>query len=127
TCEADGDKRPLGDVFPHRGEVEGLIWSEISKKVQAGVEESEEAEHAPETDEVRKLEELAERSDRESEDKKAQDPVTGGVLEKLDGIGAQIVVNGAREQFAKRLETKKEEGGLGPFTGKDCVHAEVPA
>src|SRR6266571_4707851 len=60
TGEADGDKRPLGDVFPHRGEVEGLIGPEISKKVQAGVEESEEAEHPPETDEVRKLDELAE-------------------------------------------------------------------
>jgi hypothetical protein len=125
--KADGDKRPLGDVFPHGGQIEGLVGAEIREEVQADVKKSEKAEHAAETDEIGKVEELAERRDAESEDEEAERPVTGGMLEKFDGVGAQLVAQGTIDESEKREETKQEDKDFGPFAGEDRAHSEVPA
>jgi hypothetical protein len=95
--------------------------------VQTDVKKSEEAEHAAETDEVRELEKFSERSDAESEDKKPKCPIAGSVLDKLDGIGTQVVGEQAPNQNAQRHETKKENSGLGPLAGKDSVHEAILA
>jgi len=94
--------------------------------VQARVKKSEKAEHAAEADEIRQVEKFAKRSDGQGEDEKAQDPVTGSVLKKFDGISAQPVVQRAIEQPGKRNEAKKENGDFGPFAGENSSHAVIP-
>src|SRR5712692_10907939 len=113
--EAHGDEGALGDVFPHRGKIEGLVRSKIGEKVQAHVEKSEEAEHAAKADEIGKLEKLAKWSDAKSEDEKAQRPITGGVLQEFNRIRAELAFDDAPDQSAKRDKTKKKNGDFGPL------------
>jgi hypothetical protein len=94
--------------------------------VQASVKKSEKAEHTAEADEIRQVEKFAKRSDGQGEDQKAQDPVTGGVLEELDGIGTQPVVQRTIDEAEKRYETKQEEDDFGPFAGENSSHALIP-
>jgi len=94
--------------------------------VQARVKKSEKAEHAAKADEIRLVEEFAKRSDGQGEYEKAQDPVTGGVLKKFDGIGAQPVVERAIDEAEKRDETKQEDEDFGPFASENSSHAVIP-
>jgi hypothetical protein len=94
-----------------------LIGAKIGEEVHAHVEEGEEAEHAAETDEVRKVEELAKGSDAQGEDEETKGPVTGGMLKKFDGIGAQVVVKSAIDETDKWEKTDQEDDHFGPFTG----------
>ena len=96
--KADRNVAALGDVFPHRRKIEGLVGTDVGEEVQARVKKSEKAEHTTEADELREMEKFAERGDGQREDEKAQDPVTGGVLDELDGIGAQIGRASCRER-----------------------------
>jgi hypothetical protein len=93
--------------------------------VQARVKKSEKAEHTAEADEIRQVEKFAERSNGQGEDEKAQDPVTGGVLKKFDGIGAQAIVQRAIDKAEKRDETKHEDDDFGPFAGENSSHAVI--
>jgi len=94
--------------------------------VLTDVEKGEKAEHATETDEVGKVEELAERCDAKGKDQEAEGPVTGRVLKKFDGIGAQPIVQRAIDETEKRDETKQEDNDFGPFAGEDSSHAVIP-
>src|SRR5216684_3014813 len=124
--EADGDERALGDIFPHRGKIEGLFRPEIGEEVQASVKKSEKAKHAAEADQIRLIEKFAERSDGQGADEKAQDPITGRVLKKFDGIGAKPIVQRAIDEAEKRDETKQEDDDFGPFAGENSLHAVIP-
>jgi len=94
--------------------------------MQAGIKKSEEAKHAAEADQIRLIEKFAERSDGQGEDEKSQDPITGGVLKKFDGIGAQLVVQRAIDEAEKRAETKQKDADFGPSAGEDSSHAVIP-
>src|SRR6267143_3810320 len=93
--KAYGDEGALGDVFPHGGEIERLVRSEVGEEVQGDVKEGEEAKHAAEADEVGELEKFTERRDAKGEDEKAEGPVSSSMLEEFDGIGAEIALNDA--------------------------------
>src|SRR5712664_1170046 len=93
--KAYGDEGALGDVFPHGGEIERLVRSEVGEEVQGDVEKGEEAKHAAKADEVGELEKFAQRSDEKGKDEKAEGPVSSGMLEEFDGIGAEIALNDA--------------------------------
>jgi hypothetical protein len=73
------------------------------------------------------MEKFAERGDGQGEDEKAQDPVAGGVLNELHGIGAQAAINGAPGQSAKWHEADQEENNFGPFAGEKFAHALIRA
>jgi len=121
-----GDEGALGDVFPHGGEIERLVRSEVGEEVQRDVEEGEEAKYAAEADEVGELEKFTERRDAKGEDEKAEGPITGGVLQELHGIGAEIALDDAPNQIAEGDEAKKKNGDFGPFADENCAHAEGP-
>jgi hypothetical protein len=122
--EAHGDERALGDIFPHGGEIEGLVGPEVSEEVEADVKESEETKHAAKADKIREIEEFAEGGDAKRENKKTQSPVAGGVLDEFDGIRAEFALNGAPDQFAKGYQAKKKDCDFGPFADEECAHAE---
>jgi hypothetical protein len=86
--------------------------------VEADVEKSEETEHTAEADEVREVEELAERRDAKGEDEKAQSPIAGGMLQELNGIRAELALEGAPNQARKRRQTKKKYRNFGPLAYK---------
>jgi hypothetical protein len=73
------------------------------------------------------MEKFAERGDGQSEDEKAQDPVTSGVLNELDGIGAQAAMKCAPSQSAKRHEAEQEDNNSGPLAGEEFAHALIRA
>ena len=121
TEEADGDKGTLIDILPHATKVEGLIGTEIGKKMEADVEKCEEAEHAAETNEVGELEEFAKGSDGERDKQEAEGPITGKVLHEFHGIGGELAVIGARSKKAQRGKASEENEGLGPFAGEELA------
>src|SRR5260370_6267578 len=123
--EAPGDEGSLGDVFPHGGEIERLVGPEIGEKVQADVEESEETEHPAKTDEIRKIEKPAQRRDAKGEDKKTQSPIASGMLQKLNGIGAEVALNNTPDQIAEGDQAKKKDCDFGPFADEECAHAGI--
>jgi len=127
SSKADGDERPLGDVFPHGGQVKGLIRPNVREEVKASVEKSEETKHAAEANHLRKLEQLAQRRNAKREDQKAQRPITGGVLNEFDGIGAEPAAEETPEQGTERDEAEQKEGNFGPPADEESAHAEVPA
>jgi hypothetical protein len=104
-----------------------LVGADIGEEVQARVKKSEKAKHAAEADELRQMEKFAERGDGQGEDEKAQDPVTGGMLNELDGIGAQAGMKSAPGQSAKRHEAEQEENNFGPLAGEKFAHALIRA
>ena len=124
--ETHSDEGALGDVFPHPGEIEGLIGTEIGEKVQADVEKSEEAEHTAEADEVGELEKLAERRDAKSEDDETDRPITGAVLKSFDGIDAEIALDESPEQIDEGDQADQKDGRFGPFADEKCADAECP-
>jgi len=87
--------------------------------VQANVEKGEEAEHAAEADEVGELAKLAEGRDAECEDEKAERPVTGGVLQVLNGIRAEVALNDAPDQIAKGDQANYKDCDFGPFADEE--------
>jgi hypothetical protein len=101
--------------------VEGLVGTEIGEEVQADVEEREEAEHAAKTNEVGELEEFAEGSDGEGNEKEAEGPVTGEVLDEFNGVGGELAVIGASREETQRGKASEENDGLGPFAGEELA------
>jgi hypothetical protein len=73
--KAYGDEWALGDVFPHRGQAEGLVGTNVGEEVQARVKKRR-GRACGETDEIRQVEKFAKRSDGQGDTKrKIQSPV----------------------------------------------------
>ena len=119
--EAHGDERTLGDVFPHAAEIEGLVRANISEEVQTDISEREEAEHAAEADEVGEIQELTQGRDSQRDQKEAQRPVAGEVLDEFNGIGGELTAIRAPTEIAKWRQAKQEDGGLGPAGQEDLA------
>lgn len=117
--EADGDERALGDVFPHGGEIEGLVGSDVGEEVQANVGESEQTNHAAEADEIGEIEKFAQRSDGKSDEEEAQRPIASEVLKEFDGIGAELSVVGAGGEEGERGEAKEKDDNFAPTAGEE--------
>jgi hypothetical protein len=124
--ETHGDEGAFGNIFPHPGEIEGLIGAKIGEEVQGDVEKSEEAEHTAEADKVRELEEFAEWRDAKSEDDETDRPITGAMLKSFDGIDAQIALDESPEQIDEGDQADHKDGYFGPFADEDGAHSECP-
>src|SRR5467141_2154487 len=122
--KAYGDEGALGDVFPHGGEIERLVRSEVGEEVQGDVEKSEEAKHAAEADEVGDLEQFAERRDAKSEDDETDRPITGAMLKSFDGIDAEVTPDESPQQIGEGNQADHKNRDFSPFADKDCAHAE---
>src|SRR5260370_10335318 len=111
TEEAHSDVAAFFDVLPHPGETKGLVWADISKKMQTDVEESEQAKHAAEANEFGKIQELAQRCDGESDQQKTQSPVAREVLDEFDRIGGEAGVADAvdEDDQGEQTQTNKTE------------------
>lgn len=123
--EPDSDERALGDVFPHSGEIEGLVRTDVGEEMQADVSESEKTQHAAEADEVGEIEDFAKRSDGEGDEQEAESPIAGEVLQELDGIGAELATVGTNGEEAERGEASKKDDRLGPFCSEDLTEEIV--
>src|SRR5260370_3637071 len=118
TEEAHSDVAAFFDVLPHPGETKGLVWADISKKMQTDVEESEQAKHAAEANEFGEIQELAQRCDGESDQQKTQSPVAREVLDEFDRIGGEAGVEAAIDEVAKGHEAKQKNSDFRPFAGE---------
>jgi predicted metal-dependent peptidase len=90
--------------------------------VQADVKKREESQHTAKADKVGKVEKFAKWRDAEGENEKAQRPITGGVLNELDGIRAKIVGKETPNQNAQGHETEQENEYFGPISDEDGAH-----
>jgi hypothetical protein len=91
--------------------------------MEASIKESKEAEHAAKANQLGEPEELAKRGNAQGEDEEAQDPITGGVLESLDWIWAEVAGERSPNEEAERHEAKKKDGNFSPLVGEKRVHA----
>ena len=121
TGESDGDKGAFGDVFEHSSEAKSLIGTDIREEMQANVEEGKEAEHAAETNEIREVKELAQGGNGEGDQQETKGPITGKMLQKLDGIGAKLTVVSASGEKSEGRSAGEEHHRFRPFCGKDLA------
>jgi hypothetical protein len=85
--------------------------------VEADVEEREEPKHAAEADHFGQIQEFTKWSDAERENKKAQRPITGLMLKKLDGICGQVAAMSAPGNSNDRKQREREDEDLSPLAG----------
>jgi hypothetical protein len=90
-----GGIRPLGNVFPHFGEVKELVEPDVGGEVKTTVEKREEPEHAPEADEFRQSEHPAKRRNGQGDQQKPQRPIAGSAGGELNGVRREVIVQAA--------------------------------
>jgi hypothetical protein len=104
--ESNSDEGAFEYVFPDFMEIEEFVEPDVGEEMQSPVKEGEEPEHAAERDEPVLAGYAAERGNGESDEEEEEGPVSGGVGDELDGVGAERVVEIFPEEASDR-----EEGG----------------
>src|SRR5439155_11483111 len=88
TGESHGDEAALGNIRQHFVDVEELIQPNIGEKMQRRVEKSEQPEHAAIANQPELTSQLAHWSDCKRYQEEDQNPISRGVSDDFDGIGA---------------------------------------
>src|SRR5579859_650770 len=103
SSETGGDERALVHIFQDARPTKKLVEPDVGQKVQRGIEKCKQAEHAAEFYEPGLVQNPAQGRNSQSDAQKDENPVTGGMRDFFNGIGAQI-----------RIEAQSGEQGIGP-------------
>jgi hypothetical protein len=103
-------------------EIQNLVETYVDAKVAAHIKKCEQPEHFAKANQLRLAHNLAQRRDRERNRQKPQRPISGGMLQELRRIAAQVIGKHAANQHAGRNQADKKHHYLRPFARQNGMH-----